>query len=169
MKKLIALFAGMFLITLSANVFAQNTATDQATSAATIILPIEIENTRGLDFGTIASTPDGGTVIATAAETTVLTYSDLTMKTTLETPTSAKFTISGEVGATFGITVGSLTTLTGNGDPMTLTNFTSDLGFSNVVLDGGEVTLHLGATLNVNENQKAGDYSGTFNVTVTYN
>lgn len=172
MKKLIALFAGMFLITLSANVFAQagNTDTEEATSAARIILPITVENVRGLDFGTIASTPAGGTVVATAAATTELTFSNEDMAvTTLGTPTSAEFTIEGEANALFSIVVEDATVLDGPGTDMTLEDFTSSLGWSNVTLTGGEVTLYVGATLNVGANQAAGEYNGTFDVTVAYN
>lgn len=170
MKKLIALFAGMFLITLSANVFAQNTDTDQSTSAARIIAPITITNTRGLDFGTIASTADGGIVTATAQETTEVTFSNDEMAvTTLGTPTSATFTITGEEDALFSIVADNQTVLSGAGDDMTIDTFTSSLGFEDVTLTGGSVTLYVGANLNVNASQAAGEYTGTFDVTVTYN
>ena len=86
----------------------------------------------------------------------------------------ASFTIEGDAGAIFDITLpgNEEVVLQKSGDAtktMTVTDFTSSLGTSDVVLTAGSVNLKVGATLNVGANQEVGAYSATFNVSVAYN
>jgi len=85
--------------------------------------------------------------------------------------TPATFTVGGEPNATYAITLPDdvTVTLTGAGDPMAVTDFVSSPVGTGTLSGGGLQTLYVGATLNVGAAQVAGVYTGTFDVTVTYN
>jgi hypothetical protein len=83
--------------------------------------------------------------------------------------TSASFSLA-ESGTGTALTWTSITlpasaTLTSGGASMTLTNFTSDPDHR---MAAGAQLLSVGATLEVGPNQPAGNYSGSFSVSVNY-
>ncbi len=170
MKKLITIFASIILMTLSANVMAQNTDNATATASAKIIAPIQLENDRELNFGAIAKTSIGGNVTATPAENTVIYFENpnAAVTTLSSNKSSARFIITGEEDALFGISFTDAS-LTGTGDDMIISDFTSSVGTTSVQLIGTSMTFYVGATLQVNPNQATGEYTGEFEVTVSYN
>jgi hypothetical protein len=174
MKTITKILAAAFVLTLANKSFGQSTVT--ATSTATIVEPISIANSRDLAFGSIAKGVNGGTVVLTPASTTVRSGTgDVTLVTS--TYSSAKFTVTGDAGRSFFITLPgtvSIATSAGAGDNMSVGTFTSDASTSSSTLSGtigsgtGSLVFYVGATLTVKSTQLPGTYSGNFDVTVNY-
>jgi len=166
-NKLIPIAA--LLMTFSASAFAQASAT--ATSTATIVTPISITKTVDMNFGSIATSASGGTVVLTPAGARSAT-GGASLPAAAGTVTAASFDVAGEDGYTYAITLPSSVTLTRNSgaETMTVDAFTSN-PTSTGELTAGAQTLTVGATLNVGASQAPGTYvSGTaFTVTVNYN
>ena len=160
------------LVTSTVAMAQQDHADAMATPAgATIVAAISIVHTAHLNFGQIVASPtDPGTVAQTAAASPVRTATGCTLgNTTGMSP--ATFTVGGEPNATYAITLpdDATVTLTGAGDPMAITDFVSSPSGTGTLSGGGLQTLYVGGTLHVGAAQVAGVYSGTFDVTVTYN
>ena len=167
MKKLIALFAAIVLVSGFTIVSAQVTAT--ATGSATIITPIAISKTTDMNFGSVAISATAGTVVLTPASTRSIT-GGVTLPAVTGTVAAAVFAVSGLGSSTYSILLPTTYTITSGGNNMTVTNFTSTPS-STGTLSGGAQNVQVGATLNVAASQAAGTYTnGTgFNVTVNYN
>ena len=127
-----------------------------------IAAPISISAGASMDFGTMTPTGTAGTVTVTPAGVRTSVNVDLFGGT----PAAASFSVTGEPGQAYFITLPSSTTLTSGGNTMTVDTFT-DAG-ATPTLVGGSDTFNVGATLNVGGAQAAGTYSGTFPVTVNY-
>jgi hypothetical protein len=188
MKKIIlSIVAVAALVALPMGVKAQTTVvgTTTVTSAdvnvgAHIIQPLSIttDGTK-LNFGTIAASASGGTVVldpATAAATpTGVTL--VTAGTYYDQPTVPKFTVNGE--GNYGYTITSIpSTLTLKGQAsssnvMTVSAFTTSLGSGTAATAGtlasGKQSFTVGATLTVGTAQVSDNYSATFPITVAYN
>jgi hypothetical protein len=169
MKKLVLLFASLFLIMIaSKNVSAQNpTASDDAIASATIIEVISIEQQQDLIFGNIIASAAGGTVII--ANDGNPSYSGVLAPTGNEgTRQQAIFKVEGQGGVTYDIDLPESINITDGTNNMTVDDFTSNPNGTGI-LTGGEQNVHVGATLNVGANQSTGVYQGSFTVTVVYN
>lgn len=168
MKTTIKFFAAIIAISaFSFNAYAQNpTATASATASGTIVTPIAIENVQNLMFGNIIASAVGGTV--TIANDGSRTLNGVAAPSIEGTSQEAQFKVTGMTGAAFAVTMpgDGVVALAGPGENMTLTAFTNN---STNTITGGEVTFAVGATLNVNAAQVAGEYSGTFEIAVNYN
>jgi hypothetical protein len=170
---ILALGALVALLATSTVAMAQQ---DEATASAVpalakIVAAIAISNTADLNFGSVVASVAGGTVVlAPSAGANGRTATGVTLSNTTGV-SAARFTVTGEAGAGYGVTLpgDSDVTLTGAGDPMTITAFTSSPSGTNGLLTAGTQTLYVGGTLNVGASQAAGSYAGTFDVTVTYN
>lgn len=138
---------------------AQTSDSATATANANIVAPITITWAADLDFGDIvADATSAGTVtVDLAGAATAVTVQSLGGSA------AAAFTVTGESGMAYDVTADPTVTLTGTGVDMTAT-LNPDCGGCIVgtddVLVGGELTVGAG--------QLAGGYSGTFNVTVSY-
>ena len=161
----------------AANATAPNTQTATVTGAAKIIRPITISATGTLDFGTIVKPRTGGTngVVTisnavTAART--MTGDLVAVGSTFSRPV---YTIGGEGGQTYNLTVPASFTLTGPASStITVTlNPSMTVGtntFSGATLGNGDTaTLYMGASIPVADTTTTGAYTGTYDVTVTYN
>ncbi len=156
---------------------AQSSATGTGTATATVIRPISILAVNDLAFGNIVPSGVAGTLALTAAAITAATPGGgITQPVaTPGTRTAASFTVGGEGGFTYAITLpGVAQTITGPAAAtMTVSGFTSSPNatgtLSNAIGAAGTETLYVGGTLNVGINQAAGNYTGTFTVTVAYN
>ncbi len=173
MKKVIAIFATFALFAIvSQNVMAQASATDNASASANIITVIELTKQTDLHFGDIV--PDAsnqGTVIVAATSAGARTSNNVTLLDQFTNESSASFLVEGEKDAAYAITFGSSSIqLTSGGNNMTVDSFTTNKTNDKSTLDGttGEDTFYVGATLTVNGGQAAGLYTGSFDVTVTY-
>lgn len=170
MKKFSILFSLIAFFTVaSITVKAQVTAT--ATATGTIVTPIAITNSGDMNFGNVAVSASGGTVILAPAGTRTTT-GGVTLPAVPGTVTAAHFAISGTAAYTYSITLPTTaTTVTSGSDIMTVNAFTSNPGTTGTLSAAGTQTVDVGATLNVAAGQAAGIYvSGTpFDVTVNYN
>ncbi len=170
MKNLTKLLAiALVILSFSTKTSAQSSAT--ATSTATIVTPISITKTVDMNFGNVAVTSTGGTVVLTPAGARSTT-GGVTLPATNGTVAAASFNVTGEGTYTYAITLPSSVTLTRNSgsETMTVNAFTSNPSTTGQLTAGAQ-TLTVGATLNVSATQAAGTYvSGTpFTVTVNYN
>lgn len=118
----------------------------------------------GLAFGDAVPTGVAGTItIATGGGRTAVDI-DL-MGGTIS---AAGFTVGGESGTNYTITLPASATLSGAGLDMTVDTFTDDS--SGMSLCGCPFDdFNVGATLHVGASQAPGVYSGTFSVTAEYN
>ncbi len=159
----------LFLMACAADASAQSSAS--ATSTATIVTPITITKTTDMNFGNVAvQTGTGGTVVMTPAGVRSAT-AGVTLPGTVGTVAAASFTVNGQTGYTYAITLPASVTLSdASSNVMQVTNFTSTPTATGT-LTGGTETLNVGATLNVDPAQAPGVYvSATpFTVTVNYN
>ena len=134
---------------------------------ATIVTPIAIAETQGMNFGSIG--PD------TAASTVVLdTAGGVTSGTAQLVPGSGAaagiFAVTGEATYTYAITLPASATLTSGANTMTVDTWSTTTGSGTATLDGtGNDTVNVGATLHVGGGQAAGTYTGTYTITVDYN
>ena len=167
MKKVTTLLAALFMISLASAAFAQNPEADaSANASATIITPISIEKVEEMDllFGNIIASVAGGTVAIDVAGSP--SYSGVSAPATTGDRQQAQFLVTGFADSAFAITLPTSATIENqDSDTMTVDNFVSDPSGTSA-LENGEKTINVGATLNVGANQAAGEYTGTFDVTV---
>ena len=166
---IVILFSGVSVMS-----SAQNTATSQSvTAAAKIISAIEITNVDNgsLNFGTLVSMASSYTAkVGTDKIRTLSNLNAANLGGITSTVTVPTFNVTGDSNAKFSITLPVSTTLTTDTEgatAMTVDNFVHSGGES-PQLSSGIASFKVGATLNVGAEQKAGDYTGTFTVTVAY-
>lgn len=149
-------------------------ANQAGTATSVVVRPSTLVKVDDLDFGTIASAPTAGTVTVDP----VTNARSATGGATLVGATAQRAMFQG-TGGIFLITVSGDTSVTltraGGGATMTasLVRAASTSGGGIALLGGtllpsGVQTYYVGGTLNVGANQPAGDYSGTFTLTVNY-
>ena len=138
-----------------------------AQASATIITPIDITKSVDLAFGNIIASGTAGTVTVDLADGRTYT-GGADFPTVSGTVSSAEFTVTGFTGSVYSITLpaDNAIKLSGAGDDMNLTGFNHN---ATEVLTTGTETFQVGATLNVNADQLAGEYTNTFDVIVNYN
>lgn len=172
------------LLALHAPAAQAQVATAQGSATAAIVTPLTLIKTQDLDFGRIVARPTPGTVTVDV-NTGACTMTGITihqgacqfaefagmgtrrMTVRFQIPTTV--TLTGPAGATMLVdtmTLGTqpgLTFLGGNGN---------GLGNGNrrysIDANSGIFTFRVAGRLNVGANQRAGVYSGNFNVTVQY-
>lgn len=165
--KLITLTAAIFGF--AATSFAQLNfqATTTGTASANIIQAITVTNARNLDFGNIVFSGTGTVSIPAENAGTPGYTGGVYAPTGVEgTRTSAQFNVTGLSGAKFSFEVDDTVTLEHGSDTMTATLSSSES--ENISLTGGAATVYVGGVLAVGATQPIGEYSGTFNVKVTY-
>ena len=157
--------------TLAVQAQAQNSAIGTASSSVTIVRPITITNSAGLQFGKLAQPNAAASVTITPGGTVTRTGIGTVGA---QTTSAAQFSVGGDGGAVFGITgPGSNTfamTAGTSGTIVVTTSLSSALGtLSGTTGSAGSTTFTVGGTMPLASAQAIGTYSGTFNVTVTYN
>jgi hypothetical protein len=180
MKKYLAAAAAFAVLGGSTSALAAgNTTSTSATETTTIIRPIASVKNADLAFGTIIRPSSGsGTVTLSAANARTLTGTGAFW---LVSPAStvASFTISGEGGAAFTLSVDATDTMTNagaGGGTLTVTT-ANDAGCTSAcALSGafgdiadGTMTFHVGGAFPIASNTATGVYTGTLNITATYN
>jgi hypothetical protein len=126
-----------------------------------------VTTARNLSYGRFAANT-GGTIIMSTAGVRSKTGGVVLMSG--GTITSASFNL-GETGSGKSLSFTTITlpttvSMISNANSMTVSNFVSDP--ANTVLGTGRTVVLVGATLTVAPNQPAGNYSGSFQVTVNY-
>ncbi|NML38760.1 DUF4402 domain-containing protein [Chitinophaga sp. G-6-1-13] len=174
MKKVLSLMVIISAI-FAGKAVAQTSATATANASATVITPIAIVKTLDLNFGILASSPIPGTLKLSPAGVRTTTGGVSTLSTT-GTVTPAIFSVTGESGFTYAITLPLIPVVLNHttlpGAFMLAAAFTSSPSvITGGVLTGGSQALNVGATLFVGPNQPSGLYTTNipFPVTVNYN
>jgi hypothetical protein len=171
MKHVNKLFVVVLLLVGSASVNAQSTA--QATATATIVTPISIAKITDMNFGNLAvdAVTGGSVVLAPSATPTRNPFDGVSLPSTAGTVSAARFTVTGNAGYTYAITLPGNVVLNHSGafESMMADSFTSTPSGTGT-LTGGTEDILVGATLWVSAGQLDGVYtSADFDVTVNYN
>lgn len=135
-------------------------------------VPISISKNTDMNFGTIAVSSGGGTVVLPASGSRTPS-GGVMLPSFTGTVTAAQFTVTGEPGYTYAITLPADFTLYESGvgpASMVVNAFTSTPSATGTLTAGTETVL-VGATLNVVASQAAGSYTNAtgFEVIVNYN
>ena len=155
-----ALGASMYTATTAAG-------TVTADASANVLQPLGITAGAAMDFGDVAADP---TVATTVDLTTGGTTSSTDGASVSGTPAAGSFSVSGTAAANYSISLPADNTvvLTGLGFDMPVNGFTDNLGGSGTLNGSGAQTFTVGATLTIPANQTADNYTGTYDVTVSY-
>ena len=169
MKHVNKMFVVVLLLVGSASVKAQSTA--QATATATIVTPISISKTADMSFGNLAVDAVTGGSVELAPDGSRLATGNVSLPATTGTVSAAAFTVTGNAGYTYAITLPANVVLMHSGtfESMMADTFTSTPSGTGT-LTGGTENITVGATLWVAAGQLDGVYtSSDFDVTVNYN
>lgn len=142
-----------------------NAASVTSTASATIATPIAISQTSAMSFGTVTASAAAGTAVLSTAGGLTATGGAGSLGGTIS---AAAFNVTGSSGATFSISLPATATLSSGASSMSVSGFNHDAGVT-PTLASGTANFSVGATLNINANQVAGAYSGTYAVTTNYN
>ena len=145
-----------------------------ATANATVLTPISITKDADLNFGNFFGALAGSVKIAPASAGTRTLTTVTAPASSVGTVGAAKFTVRGNVGTTYSVTLpaDATVTLTGAGAAMPVNSFTSKLADGTTeegTLSSNTEAFYVGAILTVNALQVAGAYTGNFAVSVAYN
>jgi hypothetical protein len=182
MKKiftLVTLITAVVAVSTTANAQEQATLTGGPAETTTrIVAPIAITTTTPLNFGQITTTVAGANVkivAATGARTSSNTAA-IRILNVANVFSTGLFAVTGEADYEYTVTlpVDDAIELSNGAatDPLTMklqgfeTNLPENVGALGI---DGKQSFNVGATLIVAGNQAAGDYSGTYDVTVRYN
>ena len=167
MKKLSILVSLVALFSIiSLNAEAQVSAT--ASTSATIITPIAIVKTVDMNFGNVAVSPTVAGTVVLAPNSGRTATGGVTLPVITGTVAAAGFTVTGQAGTTYSITLPCSITLTSGANTMTVNSFTSTPTPTGT-LTGGTENITVGATLNVNAAQASGLYTNATGLVVTVN
>ncbi len=160
-----------------------NKSTGQTTAAlvstnvnAKLIIPLSIEETSSLHFGTI-NILDGiaGTVVLPPDSTTRI-FQGVVESAVAPLASNAAYNVTGTKNVSYAVSLPtSITVFENGGDMMNITDLKAR--FNGEVTDkttsflsnNGTDSFKIGGTLNITANQIPGIYTGTFNVSVDYN
>ena len=144
-------------------------ATAVAVAKAVTIRPLSIVKIRDLSFGTVVSSATAGTVVIDPDFNTRSTTGGATAAG--GAPQSAEFYTYGAPNMTLQVSRGPLPTLSraGGGATMAVTGISLNGTTTRFTNAAGLFDLYVGGTLAVAANQMEGNYSGTFDIIVTYN
>jgi hypothetical protein len=176
------LFVLFIITTFSIHVTAQSVGTVNATGAnATLLVAMSLSEEAPLNFGSsLLANTAGGTVILPSNSATRGYTGGVANSAATPVPTIAAYTVHGTALETYVLVLPSLTTVSHTSissgiNTMGITEMKArfngedaDATTSTLAANGTD-SFTLGGTLNVQENQIGGQYSGTFQVSVDYN
>jgi hypothetical protein len=162
--------------TLASSALAQASASQATTATGTIFQPILLAKNTDLSFGTVVRPISGtGTVtIDKANGTRTLEGAGALLNTGPNAAAArATYTVTGEGGQAFSITVPATFNMTRTGGSETI-QVTLAPTATTGLLDGslgatGTATFGVGGAIPISNTTASGAYSGTFNVIVAYN
>ena len=170
MKNITKLFAiALVVLGSAATAFAQTPVgvTATASTSATIITPITISKTTDMNFGTIAVSASGGTVVLSTASSRSTT-GGVTLPVINGTVSAAQFHVAGLDGSTYSISLPGTITLSDGSHTMDVGAFVSDPTSTGTLSSTGQ-DINVGATITVAASQAAGIYTNASDLAVTVN
>lgn len=157
--------------------YAQSSDSETTQASVTIFRPISLTKHTDLAFGTVVrpATGQGTVIVATDGQRSVSGgVVGLTVGPSA-TFQAATFTVAGEGGQTFAITVNNSMIMTRNQGSETITVTLQRSAVSGLLsgslgdAGNGTASFSVGGQIAVASNTASGSYSGTFNVQVEYN
>lgn len=157
--------------------FAQATATTPANGSVTIFRPITVTKDADLKFGNIVKPGSGSGTASVAADSggALTVGGGVVDLASGDASSAAKFTVAGEGGQAFTLAVADNFVITNGTDNITVTT-SQDVAdgtqnLSGLLGDGadGEKEVHVGGSISVPSAISTGFFTGSFNVTATYN
>ncbi|UQD57335.1 DUF4402 domain-containing protein [Flavobacterium sp. K5-23] len=185
MKNLFTYLLVFIAVGLSSNVKAQSGASVNASAGASIVVPMKLSEKNSLNFGTSTKQVGlGGSVVLSTGDASRDFNGGVSASSIGESPSNAIFEISGTHNKSYSITLPSSITIAESGSSTMIiddlkvrfVNTTGDIlinegnnSLSQVLSDNGTSSFRLGGKLNIDSDQEAGMYSGTYVVMVDYN
>lgn len=185
MKNLLTILFVIMMTGFSAILKAQTMASLSASAGATIIVPMTMTEQNAINFGaTTKQIGVGGKVILSTNNAALDYQGGVTGTASGISASNAVFYITG--AADYGYTLTMPNTITIEG-PDSMMMIIDDLkirfnngsqevainqganSITNILNANGNDTFRLGGRLNINSDQLAGNYTGSYNVTVDYN
>lgn len=157
----------------STGALAQSSANVATTGSARIVQPIAITKNSDLAFGTVVRPTSGSntvTVDQTNGTRAISGGGDGVLVTS--TVTRATYTVDGEGGQTFSISVPATFSMTGSTSGTITVNLTPTATsgtLSGAVGAAGTATFGVGGDFSLASTQATGQYTGSFTATVAYN
>ena len=133
-------------------------------AGAKIIAPLQLTNTTALYFGTIVPSINSDDTVIVAHTGAKTCGNSLTCLS--DDHTAAQFSVAGATQNTYSIQLPSTVAITSGNNSMTIKDFSGSKATG--TLTGGQDNFAVGGTLEVAANQAAGEYTGTFVVSVEY-
>jgi hypothetical protein len=173
--RLLGLTAAIAAASLAGAAAAQATSTQPANSSIAVLQPIALTKVSDLSFGTVVRPTSGsGNVLVNATTGVRTTTGGVAILTSgpVASVSRAAFTIAGEGGQNFVITVPANFNMTMAGqNPMTvtLTSTMTSGTLSNTLGTAGASSFGVGGQVTIANNTPSGSYTGSFTITVAYN
>lgn len=175
LRHLLPAAAAVVLLGLAGAASAQTSANTSASASLGVVQPISIAKTSDLSFGTIVRPATGNGTVSVDAATGGRTLTGGVSAIgggPVTTVSRAVFTVSGEGGYNFNVTIPASINITRNGnqDPIqvTLVSTTGSGTLSNAFGTTGTATVGVGGSLPISNGTPSGSYSGSFTITVAY-
>lgn len=168
MKNLIKLMSVLFALSLLAPLaFADTTTTPQAgTAKAKIVAPLVLAHATGdaLNFGTLVSPAAQATVTIAPMSGVPTKTDDGVERIAADAYSADHFTVTNPEGVAYTINLPTSSVTISSGDnTMTVDTFTTDCASNCTATE-----FYVGGKLHIGMNQVAGQYQGTYNVSLTY-
>ena len=170
-----------FLLLTPVAVFGQSSASTSANVSVNIYGAISITKSSDLVFGDVVAGSGAGTVTVDAQNPSNNAVTGTGYSVSSSAPqTRAAFSVAGSPSANYVIQLPASITLSGPGTAMTVNAFKVSTvtggvngtdqtsGYAGTLSASGSQVFDVGATLGVGAGQTVGAYTGTFNVTVSY-
>lgn len=185
MKKLILDLIVIIVLFFTTYSKGQTLATVNASAGASIIVPMRLTEQNSLNFGsTNKQSGVAGSVVLSTSDASRDFNGGVSGSSIGDAPSNAVFNLYGKVGSSYSITLPTSITVFGQGS-MSMTINELKIRFSGAANDiainevnnsisemlntDGTDSFRLGGKLNIQSEQLAGLYSGTYSITVDYN
>jgi len=162
----LAAAAAIGVVAISSAAQAQSSDTATGTATANIVSAIQITAGQDLQFGDIVA-DTGGTVTVDPTTGNGAVTGAVVL---LGNEQQGTFDVTGEANRAYDITLpaGSINLTGPAAATITVDTFTSDPATSGTLSAGGTQTVNVGARATIASGQTVGAYTGTYDVTVTY-
>lgn len=177
MNQKLTILVAVAMLGTSGAAYAQASANANATGSTRILQAITITNDAGMNFGSIVKPSNGSdtvSIAASSAGSVTLDTNAATLAAGAGPRSAAKFTVKGEGGQSFSLTVPATFAMTRGGGSETITVTTNNPTGTASTLGGtigseGNKEFYVGGSFPISNTTVTGTYSGSFNVVVAYN